>query len=100
MANLSLRGLDEPTLNRIRFSARRRKVSVNRLIIDTLREQYAGGKLRDDGLRALAGSWTKKEADEFDAGVAPFERIDAALWAAEPSSRYRVKRLKPRAAGK
>ena len=92
MANISLRGLDGPTLSRIKSNARRRGVSVNRLIVDTLRQQYPGSGAVFDELEALAGAWTKAEADAFAAAVAPFAEIDRALWAAEPKAAYRVRR--------
>lgn len=92
MPNLSLRGLDGPTLSCIRSSARRRKVSVNRLIVDTLRQQYGAGGQTHDDLDALVGRWTPAEAAAFDAVTAPFSEVDTALWAAEPRATYRVRR--------
>lgn len=80
MANISLRGLDDPTLSRIKTNARRRKVSVNRLIVETLREHYAAGDQRFDDLDALAGVWSSAEAAAFETAVAPFAEIDASLW--------------------
>jgi hypothetical protein len=93
VANLSLRGLDQPTLARIKSSARRRKISVNRLIVEMLRQQYAvgGGEVFND-LDALAGSWSKADGKAFEAAVAPFAEIDAQLWAAQPAARYKVAR--------
>ena len=91
MPNLSLRGLDLPTLSRIRSSARRRKVSVNRLIVETLREQYGRAGQANDYLGKLAGRWTRAEAAAFEAATAPFAEIDAALWAAQPRAKYRVR---------
>ena len=96
MADISLRGLDSPTLSRIKSSARRRGVSVNRLIVETLQQQYAGSVTAFDDLDALAGAWTKAEADAFAVAIAPFAEIDAALWAAEPKAAYRVKRASRR----
>ena len=92
MANLSLRGLDRPTLSRLRSNARRRGISVNRLIVETLQQQYSASTKTFDDLDALAGTWTKAEADAFAAAVAPFAEIDASLWAAEPKPANRVKR--------
>ena len=91
MPNLSLRGLDAPTLARIRSLARRRQVSVNSLIVETLRRQYAARDLEFDDLDALAGAWSKAQADAFDAAIAPLAEIEPALWAAEPQPVYRVK---------
>ena len=96
MANLSLRGLDHSTLSRLKSSARRRGVSVNRLIVETLQQQYSVGTKTFDDLDALAGTWTKTEADAFAAAVAPFAEIDPGLWAAEPKAVYRVKRAAKR----
>ena len=90
MANLSLRGLDHPTLSRLKSNARRRGISVNRLIVVTLRQQYAGGSQTFDDLDRLAGAWTKTEGAAFAAAVAPFAEIDPGLWAAEPKAAYRV----------
>lgn len=92
MANVLLRGLDEATLSRLRSSARRRGISVNRLITETLQQLHRGSEEGFDDLDALAGTWSKAEADAFSAAIAPFSEIDAALWAAEPKAAYRVKR--------
>ena len=96
MPNLSLRGLDRSTLLRLKSSARRRGVSVNRLIVETLQQQYSAGTKTFDDLDALAGTWTKAETVAFAAAVAPFAEIDASLWAAEPKPAYRVKRITKR----
>lgn len=96
MPNLSLRGLDRSTLLRLKSNARRRGISVNRLIVETLQQQYSVGTRTFDDLDALAGTWTKAEADAFAAAVAPFGEIDAGLWAAEPKPAYRVKRTAKR----
>lgn len=92
MANLSLRGLDEATLSRIRSRARQLKLSVNRLIVETLRRHYAGAARPRDQIDELAGTWSKREYDEFIAATKPFSEIDAELWTAEPVAAYRVKR--------
>jgi len=100
VANLSLRGLDAPTLSRIKSSARRQKLSVNRLIVQTLRQQYAPGDQTFDDLDALAGKWSKTEAAEFATAVAPFAEIDANLWVAQPKAAYRVRQAPKRRARK
>jgi hypothetical protein len=99
VANLSLRGLDSPTLSRIKSSAKRRKLSVNRVIIETLRQQYAPGGQSFDDLDALAGAWSKTDAEEFEAAVAPFAEIEAGLWAAQPKAVYQVKATKRKTGG-
>lgn len=96
MANISLRGLDTPTLSRIRSSARRRKQSVNRVIVETLREHYAAGGRMFDDLDSLAGAWSRAEAAAFEAAVAPFAEIDAGLWAQPAASAARRGRARKR----
>ena len=91
MANLSLRGLDAETLARIRSSARRLRVSVNRLIVDTLQRHYAPKSRPRDPIDELAGTWTRREADEFEAAIRPFSEIDRELWARQISAPYRVR---------
>lgn len=91
MANLSLRGLDHPTLSRLKSNARRRGISVNRLIVETLRQQYASADQTFDDLDRLDGIWSAAEAAAFADGVAPLAEIDPGLWAAEPKRAYRVK---------
>ncbi len=92
MSNISLRGLDEATLLRIKSNARRRGISVNRLIVESLQKQYAAGDRPLDDLDALAGAWSAEEAARFDAATAPFGEIDPGLWSAhEPKAAYRVK---------
>ena len=87
MANINLRGLDASTLLRIRASARRRKLSVNRLIVETLQEHYAKGSQRFDDLDDLAGAWSRAEAAAFEAAVAPFGEIDASFGGAVRQTR-------------
>ena len=91
MPNLSLRGLDRSTLLRLKSNARRRGISVNRLIVETLRQQHAGADQKFDDLDRLAGTWSKTEGAAFAAAVAPFAEIDPGMWAAEPKAAYRVK---------
>ncbi len=96
MANVLVRGLDTGTLARLRAKARRRGISVNRLIVETLQRDEAAATSFDD-LGALAGTWSKAEGDAFDAAVSPFAEIDPELWAkdkkaAQPKGNYRAKR--------
>lgn len=93
MPNISLRDLDAPTLSRIRTTARRRNVSVNRLIVETLREHYAAGSQVFDDLDALAGTWSKSESKAFEAAVAPFAETDPGLWA--PSAKSAARGIAP-----
>lgn len=99
MANLSLRGLDAPTLDRIRAQARRLGLSVNRLIVDTLQRQYGSASRRRDQIDELAGTWTRKDAEEFEEAIRPLSTIDPELWASEPKANYRISRPRRRKQG-
>ena len=90
MPNISLRGIDDPTLGRIKASAKRRKISVNRLIVDTLRAQFGAAQKGFDDLDELAGKWTDAQAREFESAVAPFGEIEPGLWAAESRAPYKA----------
>lgn len=83
MATLTVRGCDEALDQALKTASARRGISVNRLILETLRESFLGrGKKprRYDDLDALAGSWSAAEASAFAEAVAPFEEIDRELW--------------------
>ena len=85
MANLSVRGVAEKSLQRIKQAARRRGVSVNRLITDMLNAETglapaAKPFAMHHDLDKLAGTWNAAEARAFEAATASFGQIDKELW--------------------
>ena len=85
VANISLRGIDEETAARLKEEAKRRRVSVNALILNLIKSGVeAGSRMRRrrvyHDLDALAGTWTAEEASEFLKAVADFEEVDQELW--------------------
>jgi plasmid stability protein len=83
MATFTLRGYDADLEKALKETSARRGISVNRLILDTLRDALLGGgkkPRRYDDLDSLAGTWSVAEEAEFDAAVEEFERIDGELW--------------------
>lgn len=80
--NLTLRGCDEDLGRALKREAERRSVSVNRLILDTLRDALLvrGKPRRYRDLDSLAGTWTAAEASEFERALEPFESVDPELW--------------------
>lgn len=85
MANISLRGLDDETAGRLKEEAKRRRISVNALILDLIKHGVEAGSrgrrrrvYRD--LDALAGTWTAREAAQFLQAVSDFEQVDQELW--------------------
>ena len=85
MANLSVRGVAEKSLQRIKQTAKRRGVSVNRLINDMLNAEAglapaAKQPAIHQDLDKLAGTWSAAEARAFDKATASFGQIDEGLW--------------------
>jgi len=84
MSDLTIRGLDEATAERLRQEATRRGASMNAVVKDLLRCSLGLAKRspqrRHTDLDALAGTWSEKDAQEFEQAVALFEQVDAELW--------------------
>ena len=84
MANFSVR-MARKTLQRIRQTAKRRGMSVNRLLIDTLNMETglapaARQLATHHDLDKLAGTWSAAEARAFAKATASFGQIDKGLW--------------------
>ena len=86
MRQLTVRGFDDELSDRLRGLAQREGISLNQAALRLLRK---GAGLSDaardtdkigSSLDHLFGSWTREEADEFDAAVAEFETIDESDW--------------------
>ena len=85
MANLSVRGVAEKSLQRLKQTAKRRGVSVNRLITDMLNAQTGSTPVATElavhhDLDKLAGTWNAAEARAFEEATASFGQIDKGLW--------------------
>jgi len=85
MTNLSIRGLDDKALAALKSRAAKEDASVNMLVVRFI-EQGLGLRrakpalTRHDDLDALAGTWRKQDAREFERATAPFAKVDTALW--------------------
>ena len=85
MKAITLRNLPPEVSKAIQQRAKRKKTSVNRAVIGLLEEslgkkQQKKDKVRYHDLDHLAGSWTKKEAEEFEKFIAEQRTIDPGLW--------------------
>jgi hypothetical protein len=84
MANLSIRGVDDLAVDRLKTAARRQGQSLNAYLIDLInRDTGVGGgqaRPRYDDLDHLAGTWSADDYDAFAAAKADFEHIDERLW--------------------
>jgi plasmid stability protein len=85
MTNLSIRGLDDKALAALKRRAAKEDASVNTLVLRLI-EQGLGLRrakstlTRHDDLDALAGTWRKQDASEFERTTAAFAKVDAELW--------------------
>jgi hypothetical protein len=81
---MTLRGIDERTAVALKEKARKEGTSVNALLLRVLKESLGiEKKMRGfvyDDLDHLAGTWSKKDAAEFDRAVAVFEKVDEEMW--------------------
>jgi plasmid stability protein len=84
MTTMTLRGIDERTASALKEKARKEGTSVNALMLRVLKESLGiERKKRDfvyDDLDYLAGTWSKKDAAEFERAIAVFEKVDEEMW--------------------
>jgi len=86
MKAVTLRGLPPDIADAIRKEANRKGMSLNKAVISLLanrmgvREKKKSRQTRHHELDDLAGSWSKKEAAEFDKSLAAQRTIDLDLW--------------------
>ena len=86
MKQLSLRGFDDELERRIRETARREGISLNRAALLLLRKGAGVGahgkqtSVVGDSLDHLIGSWSKEEARELLKNIQPLEQIDRSFW--------------------
>lgn len=86
MKAVTLRNLPPHIAKAIRKEAHRKRMSLNKAVISMLdnragtREKKPSRQTRHHDLDGLAGSWSKKEAAEFDQSLAAQRTIDRDLW--------------------
>jgi len=79
---LTVRNVPEDVARELEHERKRHGVSLNQVVVDTLRKGLGLGQPRkSNGLGALAGKWNKKEFDAFERNVRDVnETIDEELW--------------------
>ncbi|MDO8811564.1 MAG: hypothetical protein Q7J38_06005 [Gallionella sp.] len=84
MASMSIRGLDDQALSRLKSQAEQEGSSLNSLVLRLLQgtgtDSQPGALQKFDDLDALAGTWSKQEAQAFERNTAAFSEVDATLW--------------------
>jgi hypothetical protein len=84
MKTITIRGID-PGLDRvIKSRAKQNNLSVNQWILQALKKVTGMGKesvfKKYHDLDALAGGWSKEEAETFQKNTQTFEKIDEEVW--------------------
>jgi plasmid stability protein len=82
MKALTIRNVDEALARALERERRRRGASLNQTVLELLRRGL-GVSSEDEapnGLRALAGSWSKEDLRAFESATAVFEQVDEELW--------------------
>jgi len=86
MKAITLRNLPSEIEKIVRKEADRQRTSINKAVISLLERKSETHKKKKLGLQeyddldSLAGSWSKKEAAEFDKALAAQRTIDPELW--------------------
>lgn len=84
MATMTLRGIDERIAAVLKEKARKEGTSVNALMLRILKESLGIEKKKRgavyDDLDHLAGTWSKKDAAEFERVTSVFEKVDEDMW--------------------
>jgi hypothetical protein len=85
MNQLTVRGFDQALARRIREVAKARGLSLNQAAVLLIR-QGAGlapaepSACVGDSMKALIGTWSRAEEEEFRRAVRPFEEVDPGFW--------------------
>jgi hypothetical protein len=84
MSTITIRGIDETTTKILKDMAKKEGISVNAVLLKTLRESLGLEKKRrkviHDDLDHLAGTWSEKDFAEFQKRIADFETVDEKMW--------------------
>jgi hypothetical protein len=85
MATMSIRGLDDKALSRLKRRAKREGSSLNSLVVSLLQDDANAVRKpqplqKFDDLNALAGTWSAQQVREFERDTAAFSEVDASLW--------------------
>jgi hypothetical protein len=80
--HLTLRNVPPAVMRALEHERRQRGASLNQSAIAALERGL--GVVReaapDNGIGALAGTWTEGDLQEFEASTAVFEQVDDELW--------------------
>ena len=84
MTTMTIRGLDDLTINALKEKAKKEGSSVNAALVKLLQEELGIKKKKRtvvySDLDHLAGTWSDKDYKEFLQATADFAKIDENVW--------------------
>lgn len=84
MNTMTIRGLDDLTINALKEKAKKEGSSVNAALVKLLQEELGIKKKKRtvvyNDLDHLAGTWSDKDYKEFLQATADFAKIDENMW--------------------
>ena len=84
MTTMTIRGLDDLTINALKEKAKKEGSSVNAALVKLLQEELGIKKKKRtvvyNDLDHLAGTWSDKDYEEFLQATADFAKIDENVW--------------------
>ncbi len=82
MRQITLRGIEDETEQKIRELARKDRKSINQVIKEIIHKEFGEKhqKSRAAPLRRLAGGWSFEQASEFEISIKSCEQIDEDMW--------------------
>jgi plasmid stability protein len=84
MATMTLRNIDDKISTALKEKARKEGTSINSLMLKILKESLGIEKKKRgvvyDDLDHLAGTWSSKDAAEFERATSVFEKVDEEMW--------------------
>lgn len=82
--NFNLRGIASEVMSLLKSKADAEVISINTLILKLIEEgigySFALRRPLYHELDSLAGTWSSKDAAEFNADTSHFEQIDKEIW--------------------
>ena len=82
MKTVTIRNVPTDLAQALEKERRKRDTSLNRTVLALLRNALGvpNQAVRSNGLRQLAGIWSKAEYKQFQQAVAPLGEVDEAMW--------------------
>lgn len=85
METITIQNLDEHSIKWINQKAKQLNVHIEDIIVKLIHDQMRSDEneielTQYDDLDSLAGTWSRKEADEFFQTIDKFNQVDESLW--------------------